>query len=135
MRVVIDTNVLVSGMINPYGPPGRIVEAGLAETFTVLYDDRVLSEYRAVLHRPMFGFHAADIDAVLAFVEASGEPVRCERLPVVLPDASDLPFLEVAVGGQADALITGNVRDFKPRRGSHEVNVCTPAEFIRLSTC
>lgn len=41
MRVVVDTNVLVSGVLNPHGPPGRIVDAILAETLTALYDDRM----------------------------------------------------------------------------------------------
>lgn len=63
MRVVVDTNILVSGVLNPHGPPGRIVNAILVETFTVLYDDRILSEYRAVLAQPAFGFRPAEIDA------------------------------------------------------------------------
>lgn len=46
MRVVIDTNVLVSGTINPHGAPGRVVEAALTEVLAVLYDDRILSEYQ-----------------------------------------------------------------------------------------
>jgi uncharacterized protein len=55
MRVVVDTNVLVSGVLNR-GPPGRIVDAIVAETFTVLYDDRILGEYRDVLARPVLDF-------------------------------------------------------------------------------
>jgi putative PIN family toxin of toxin-antitoxin system len=54
MRVVVDTNVMVSGVLNPHGPPGRIVNALLTETITVLHDDRILSEYREVLLRPTF---------------------------------------------------------------------------------
>ncbi|MGI8783627.1 MAG: putative toxin-antitoxin system toxin component, PIN family [Acidobacteriota bacterium] len=134
MRVVIDTNVLVSGVINPHGPPGRIVDAALAEAFTVLYDDRILSEYRAVLSRPTFGFKRADVDALVDFIEVAGEPTVAQHLAVVLPDASDLPFLEVAAGGHAHALITGNVKHFKPRRGRHIVDVCTPADFLSRLT-
>lgn len=134
MRVVIDTNVLVSGVINPHGPPGRIVDAALAEAFTVLYDDRIMSEYRAVLRRPAFGFLRADVDALLHFIEVAGEPTVARHLTVVLPDATDLPFLEVASGGRADALISGNVKHFKPRRGRHDVDVCTPADFFTRLT-
>lgn len=130
----MDANVLVSGVINPHGPPGRIVDAALAGAFTVLLDDRIMSEYRAVLMRPAFGFRRADIDALLDFIEVAGEPTVARRLTVVLPDAADLPFLEVAAGGHADTLITGNIKHFKPRRGYHDVHVCTPAAFVaRLS--
>ncbi|MGO9269085.1 MAG: hypothetical protein ACLQOO_02295 [Terriglobia bacterium] len=52
-------------------------------------------------------------------------------LPIVLPDSRDLPFLEVAATGHADALITGNARHFKPQRGEHDIYVSTPAEFVR----
>jgi len=131
MRVVIDTNVLVSGVINPHGPPGRIVNAVMSEMIIVLYDDRILSEYREVLMRPMFGFERADIDVLLEFIELTGEYTGAEPIAVVLPDARDLPFLEVAVAGRADALISGNIKHFKPRRGQHNIHVSTPAEFVR----
>jgi len=131
MRVVIDTNVLVSGVINPHGPPGRIVNAVMSEMIIVLYDDRILSEYREVLMRPMFGFERADIDVLLEFIELTGEYTGAEPIAVVLADARDLPFLEVAVAGRADALISGNIKHFKPRRGRHNIHVSTPAEFVR----
>jgi len=51
---------LVSGALNPHDPPGRILNALLSETFTVLHDDRILSEYREVLLRPAFGFLQSD---------------------------------------------------------------------------
>src|SRR5215469_12358110 len=131
MRVVIDTNVMVSGVLNPHGPPGRIVNALLSETVTVLHDDRILSEYREVLLRPTFRFPLADVEVLLDFVESAGEHVSAQPLSLVLPDPNDLPFLEVATSGRADALITGNIKHFRPRRGQHRVLVTTPAEFLR----
>lgn len=131
MRVVIDTNVLVSGIINPHGPPGRIVDAVISERLIVLYDDRILGEYRAVLRRPVFGFSRVDVDALLEFVERAGYAVSADALPLLLPDASDLPFVEVAITGQADALITGNAKHFKPKRGALEVNIVAPADFLK----
>ncbi len=134
MRVVIDTNVLVSGIINPHGPPGRIVDAILSETITALYDDRILSEYREVLMRPIFGFDSTDVETILDFIEAAGEHITAGEVDVILPDSTDLPFLEVAMAGAADALISGNLKHFKPRRGQHNVDVSTPAEFLRRLT-
>lgn len=50
---------------------------------------------------------------------------------VTLPDPDDLPLLEVAVAGHADALVTGNTRHFVPVEESHGVNVVTPTEAVR----
>lgn len=131
MRVVIDTNVIVSGILNPHGSPGRIINALLSEAITVLHDDRMLVEYREVLLRPAFRFSRSDVDVLLDFVESSGEHVSAEPLALILPGPNDLPFLEVAASGSADALITGNMKHFKPRRGRHSVLVITPADFLR----
>ena len=131
MRVVIDTNVLVSGIINPHGSPGRILDALLSETIVVLHDDRILREYRDVLLRPAFGFQPTDVGNVLDFIEFAGEHVSTMPTDLILPDPTDLPFLEVAMAGLADALISGNGKHFKPTRGRHEIWVCAPAEFLR----
>ncbi len=131
MRVVVDTNVLVSGILSPHGPPGRILAAILAERVAVLYDDRIVDEYRAVLLRPVFGFHQADVDTLVDFIERAGEYVSATPVSVDLPDRSDLPFLEVAMAGNADALVTGNSKHFRPRLGRHGVSIVSPREFVR----
>lgn len=131
MRVVIDTNVIVSGILNPHGPPGRILDTLLSEAITALYDDRILSEYHEVLLRPAFGFSRSDVESLLDFVESSGEHISAEPLSLILPDPNDLPFLEVAASGGAEALITSNAMHFKPRRGQHSALVITPADFLR----
>ena len=131
MRVVIDTNVWVSGILNPHGPPGQIVDAALSPAFQVLYDDRILSEYREVLLRPIFGFPREDVRHVLDFVESAGERITAKPLRLRLPDASDAPFAEVAIAGMADALVTGNVKPF-PQRALCDVQILSPAQFLRL---
>ena len=132
MRVVVDTNVLVSGIINPHGPPGRIIDLVVARTLTALHDDRILSEYREVLLRPLFSFNKADVDSLLEFIELAGEHISASPVGAKLPDPSDLPFLEVAIAGSADALVTGNAKHFKPLRGRHAISVVSPAELLRL---
>ena len=83
------------------------------------------------LSGPTFCFPRADVEILLDFVESTGEHVSAEPLSLVLPDPNDLPFLEVATSGAADALITGNILHFRPRRGQHWVPITTPAEFLR----
>jgi len=56
--------------------------------------------------------------------------VAARPLDVALPDPDDLPFLEVAAAGHADALVMGNARHFAPARGGHAVAVRTPRELL-----
>lgn len=133
MRVVVDTNVVVSGLLTRNGIPAQIVDLILSATLTALYDDRILHEYREVLSRTKFQIPLNQTQEFIRFIEDSGQYFSGQRLGIILPDPSDLPFLEVASAGLADALITGNARHFKPTKGRHNVRVCTPAEFIRIT--
>jgi putative PIN family toxin of toxin-antitoxin system len=130
VRVVLDTNVLVSGLLNPDGNPGRVVDLFLAGEITLLVDDRILVEYRAVLPRPKFGFDASDILDLLDQIEAESVRVMASPLGISLSDETDLPFLEVALAGDAQILVTGNARHFKLPKGT-SLAVESPAEFVR----
>lgn len=129
MRVVLDTNVLVSGVLNPHGPPGRLVDLALAGDLALVVDDRVLSEYQDVLRRPRFGLPARGVDVLVRHLRAAGEAVTARPLAVTLPDADDLPFLEVAAAGAA-TLVTGNPRHFRPVRGRHQVRVLSARQAL-----
>jgi len=130
MLVVLDTNILVSALISPFGPPARVLDMVLGGDIQVAYDDRLLAEYREVLARPKFSFAPEDVAALLAYLETDGEHMTARSLPHALPDADDLPFLEVATQAGA-VLITGNVVHYPPAvRGAVQVN--TPAEFLRV---
>jgi putative PIN family toxin of toxin-antitoxin system len=123
--------VLVSGLLSPHGPPGRIVDGLIAEELRALFDDRVLDEYRDVLERPNFKFGAREFDDLLDQLVAAGDHVAAPPLSVDLPDVDDLPFLEVAVAGGADALVTGNAKHF-PRPARSGVKVLSPSDFVEL---
>jgi putative PIN family toxin of toxin-antitoxin system len=127
-RVVLDTNVLVSALLNSFRAPGRVLDLVLAGELTVAHDDRVLAEWRQVLRREKFGFSAGDVEVLLGFVEGEGISVNPSPLAIELPDQDDLPFLEVAHAAEA-TLITGNTRHYPPeaRRG---VAVLDPASFL-----
>ena len=129
MRIVLDTNVLVSGLLNPDGNPGRVLDLFLAGDVTLVVDDRVLAEYRAVLARPKFGFDAFDVSDLLSLIETESVRVAAPPLGIVVPDEGDLPFIEVAIAGEAEVLVTGNVRHFR-RSAGIPVFVETPAEFV-----
>jgi putative PIN family toxin of toxin-antitoxin system len=128
--IVIDTNVLVSGNLSTNGPPGRILDLVLTREIQLAYDDRILAEYEDVLRRSKFRFAAALVDPLLDAIRLTGTQVIADPLSVTLPDASDLPFLEVAVASHAMCLVTGNSRHFEPISGQHTIHVRTPREFV-----
>ena len=65
MRIVVDTNVLVSGLLSPFGPPGVVVAQIVSGSVRLCYDGRILAEYADVLHRETFPFSEANIAALL----------------------------------------------------------------------
>jgi len=127
MKIVLDTNVLVSGVLKPHSIPGSILNAILDERMTVLVDDRILFEYRDVLERPKFDFPPSYIESVLEFFEHRGDYVTAPPVPEQLLDPADLPFYEVAIAGVADFLVTGNGRHFPDRHF-----VVSPRDFISV---
>lgn len=127
MIVVLDTNVVVSAFLSPYGPPTRFVDAAVAGHLALAVDGRLLAEYRDVLTRPEFGFSAADVDVVLRVIALQARAVTAQPLAVRLPHRDDEPFLEVALAAEADALVTGNIRHY-PVRARAGMAVLTPRE-------
>lgn len=127
--VVLDTNILVSALLSPYGPPARVLDLVLAGEVRLAFDDRLMAEYREVLARPKFNFSPQDVQALLDFLEVEGEPVVSLPLSVALPDVDDLPFLEVAAQVGA-MLITGNKDHYVVAKAETPALVMTPREFL-----
>jgi putative PIN family toxin of toxin-antitoxin system len=130
MRIVLDTNVLVSGLLNPDGKPGRIVDLILGGRLQLLYDDRILGEYLDVLARPQLSIDPSLAQVVVGNIRLAG--VRVTALPLsedTLPDPEDVPFAEIAISGEAEVLVTGNTRHFSGLR-ERGVPVMSPAEFL-----
>ena len=129
MRIVLDTNVLVSAMLKQGSPPDQVLSLVIAGRVELVVDSRILAEYRAVLARPVFRLPADAVDRVLRVVEAS-EWVVPDPLPLLTTDADDQPFLEVAVAAGVDAIVTGNARHPRQGRRKPAVLIMTPREFI-----
>lgn len=131
MKIVLDTNVLVSGLLSPFGPPGEIVRMVSSGALELCFDARILFEYREVLKRPRFKIDLDDMEVLLEQIEARGHPVAASPLLRGLPDEDDEPFLEVAIAGATECLVTGNPRHF-PKNRRQGIVVVTPCEFLTL---
>jgi len=129
MRVVLDTNVLVSGLLKPFGPSGKVAQLLSAGDLSPAYDVRILAEYHDVLFRPEFPFPAHQVNELLEQLQANGELVAPGVLGVRLPHADDEMFLEAALAGGAAFLITHNLKHY-PRAKRCGVRVVTPTEFL-----
>ena len=129
MRIVLDTNVLVAGLLSPFGPPGEIVRMVSSGELSLCLDARVLSEYSDVLLRPKFGFDPDAVGALLDFIEHGSQTVASSPLPAPLPHRDDESFLEIALASGADCLVTGNLVHY-PEGLRQGASVMSPAEFV-----
>jgi len=127
LKVVVDTNVIVSALININGTPAKMLSLILNGKVKILYDNRILFEYIDVLSRKKFGFSKEMINVLIDYFESDGEFVNSEYIKIRFDDESDRKFYEVYKQGEADCLITGNLRHF-PK----EEAIITPKDFITL---
>lgn len=129
MRIVLDTNVLVSGLLTPFGICGEIVRMLPSHAITLCVDSRILFEYEDVLRRPRFEIDEKLITVLMATIMTASEKHSTQPLPNALPDGGDHPFLEVAISAQVDYLVTGNLKHFPPELRC-DITVLTPREFL-----
>ena len=129
MRVVLDTNVLVSGLLSPHGLPATVVDLVGSGAHRVCFDGRILAEYRDVLTRPRLSLPLDSVETVLTRLSTNGLRLAATPLEAKLPDPDDQPFLEVAVAAEVDYLITGNRKHF-PAELCHGIAVVNRREFL-----
>jgi len=117
MRVVLDTDVIVAGMRSPGGASAAILRQARQGRVTLLMSVPLAMEYEAVCseaeHRLAAGLSEREVEIFLDGVIALAEPVKAHFLwRPQLRDPGDEMVLEAAVNGQAELLVTFNVRDF-----------------------
>ena len=128
---VFDTNVIVSGMLSPHGPPGMIVDRLRSGLLVAVLDDRIFGEYAEVLARPRLALPQEEVRLVLRIIRRRARMV--DGSPEIdsarFPDPDDAPFVACAFAAGV-SLVTGNLRHF-PKRVTGTVAVLTPADFLR----
>ena len=123
MNVVIDTNVLVSALWSKNGTCAKILYRVLNYELIVVYDQRILHEYKMVLERPKFKFTKDEVNAIVGFIKNEGLCIVAKPMDIEFEDESDKKFYEVAKTVNCK-LITGNKKHFP-----NEKDILLPGEF------
>lgn len=113
IRVVLDTNILVSALLQPQGLPARTFLMTIAGTTVQLcVSGDIYAEYEEVIQRPKFSRTEAEIERALRAIRQGGFWVRPAEKVFASSDPDDNIFLECAQAAGAHYLVTGNVRHF-----------------------
>jgi uncharacterized protein len=133
VKVVLDTNVLLSGLMAPEGTPGRILAAWFNARFDVVMSIEQLAEIGRALGYPKIHrklkWDEQRIEQFIRQLYIRAEVVDLHSTSVEIPrDPRDTPILATLITSGADALVSGD-RDLLELRGKYRIQ--TPAEFAR----
>jgi putative PIN family toxin of toxin-antitoxin system len=112
LRLVVDTNVVVSATLKPEGLPRTVVLLALNKPVRWYTSKEILAEYAAVLARPELRIRRSLRQQWLQLIRNQSHSVVTTRMPIVTADPADNIFIECADACRADYLITGNLRHF-----------------------
>jgi len=129
IKVVIDANVIVSGLLSPYGAPAETIRMLIRGDLELYVDSRIMAEYEEVLKRPKFGFNRRQAGFFTDYIKHTAVFVTAAHINVSLKDPDDKPFLEVAAAGGVFCIVTGNIRHY-PSKKLGRLKIFTPAKFL-----
>lgn len=127
---VIDTNVIVSSMLNNDSIPGRIMQYVSSGIIIPLLSEEILKEYADVITRNKFGFSQISIDVLLSEIKEKGLFVKKGQTLEQFIDQDDIVFFEIVMSARTtmDAyLVTGNMKHYPIRS-----YIVTPREMIEI---
>ena len=124
IRIVLDTNILVSALLSPLGHPAKVYKMFLTGNLKLVYSPDILAEYNDVLFRPRLRIPAEEAEKVLEAIREYGE--RIEATPSIhsIIDEDDRVFYDTAKSAGA-YLVTGNKKHYPD-----EAFILTPVEFL-----
>ncbi|MBI3584408.1 MAG: putative toxin-antitoxin system toxin component, PIN family [Nitrospinae bacterium] len=139
IRVVIDTNIWVSALLNPFGFPARLLKSFKEGVFTVIISSPMIEELANVLNRPRikdrYGITDDDIEELMILIEERTEGVLLSEDIDICRDRNDNFVIETAIKGHAEFLVTRD-DDIKSDEGvssflsQHGVSVISIAKFL-----
>jgi putative PIN family toxin of toxin-antitoxin system len=131
IRVVLDTNVVVSAMLRSGGLPETIFNLAINGEVQLYVSEPILAEYEDVLRRPRLAIDPEKVTVALARIRAAALLVHPVEQVTAALDPDDNIFLECAEAAQAHCLVTGNSRHFPERWEA--TRILTPRQFMDAS--
>jgi putative PIN family toxin of toxin-antitoxin system len=130
LRLVIDTNIVVSAVLKPDGLQRTVFLLAITKPATLYVSPDILAEYREVLSRPSLKIRKGARQQFLQIIKNRSRSITPTRPLHVTKDADDNIFLECADAARADYLVTGNARHFP--KFWKKTKVIGSREFIDL---
>jgi putative PIN family toxin of toxin-antitoxin system len=131
MRLILDTNILLSALLSPLGAPAKLLDAWERNKFELVACDALIAELRDVAARPFFRarLRAGSVELLAAGVRDFS--LFCRDLPTgpIAPDPKDAYLLALAEAGQADFLVTGD-KELLSLQHHKSTRIITPAAMI-----
>lgn len=135
LQVVVDTNILVSGVIKPQGTIGEVIQRLRRREYTLLLSRATLDEVVAVLHRPKlrikYQLNDRILRATLRLIVLRSELVEPDIQITACRDPNDNQFLEVAISGKADVIVSGD-EDLRILTPYESIPIISPSQFLAM---
>jgi putative PIN family toxin of toxin-antitoxin system len=135
LRVVVDTNLFVSSLLNRQGAPAGVIDAWRDRKYLLVASEAIIMEIGRVLHSPgiqsKYSILDQDIEALLALLTQEALVVAGQaQVSGVVPDVpQDEIFLACALDGKADLIISGN-KHLLNLREYRNIPILTASQFL-----
>lgn len=134
MRVVLDTNILISALLSPSGPPASIIDAWRARRFDLVTGSAQVEEFRRATRYPLLAAYVSRAEAGVLVNGLRRAEVFLKRLPDIggSADPDDDFLLALAVAGKADFLVTGDRRGLLSLKRIGTTRIVTARRFATV---
>lgn len=131
LRIVLDTNVLISAIIHS-GKPRKLFQMGIDGKYKILISKETLDELSAVLQRPKFKMTREDIMRIVSALMETGENIRVtSNFKVISNDPDDDIILNTAHDGDADYLVSGD-NDIQSLENFRGIKIVSVDEILKI---
>lgn len=133
MRAVVDTNVLISALLNPRGAPARVLSAALRSEYDLVTSSELLAELAEVLQRKIRGLPSGRRERFLTLIRRRADVVDSVGIVAgIAADPDDTPVLEAAFSARASVIVTGDRQHLLPLKRVAGIRIVSPREFLDL---
>jgi putative PIN family toxin of toxin-antitoxin system len=131
IRIVLDTNIIVSALLQPLGPPGRVFLLAINGSIQFCISGNVYAEYEEVIRRPRLRRDENVIAGTLHTIRQKGLWVRPTEAVRACADPDDDIFLVCAQAARAVYLVTGNLKHFPA--SWLDTRIIAPRRFLEIT--